>query len=215
MSENTKNNLRYIKSGISKNLDYKRAQLDTLDNLLEEVNQSIEEKLEFKPERVFKHFSTYKTMLIPQFGYHIEVKLKNAFEFENDVINAPDYPQIIQELKKNGWTFCFQKKENSKVYFRTFQTDVLNSEMGDIISEISVIESEILFEIQNLLIDKYKQQLVDMSDSIYHLDAFFSLAIAAIKLGLKCPIVKHDTKPYVSFKNGGFEITNNFNDEPN
>lgn len=97
MAENTKNNLHYIKQGVSQELDDKREQLAVLDNLLEEVNQSISDKLQFKPERMFKHFSTYRTTLIPQFGYYVEVKLKSVYEFERDIINSPDYPKLIKE----------------------------------------------------------------------------------------------------------------------
>jgi len=68
------NSFEYIKKGVSEELDYKRHQLSALDDLLEEVNQSIDEKLTFKPKKVFKHFSTYRTMLIPQFGYHVSTQ---------------------------------------------------------------------------------------------------------------------------------------------
>ena len=111
-------------------------------------------------------------------------------DFEEEIVNSPNYSQIIEELKQNGWILCFQKKENNWVYFRTSQTDVLNSELGDIVSEISVIESEILFELQVMLLEKYSQQLKDISDDIYVLDAYFSLAIAAINHGLHSPVIR-------------------------
>jgi len=160
---------------------------------------------------VFKHFSTYRTTLIPQFGYHVEVKIKNFRKFETEILEKNNYGQICEELKQNGWTLCFNNKENNKIYFRTFQTDVLNSEMGDIISEISVIENEILFEIQTLLTEKYSKKLIKITNDINNLDALFSLATAAINHGLHKPKIKSDSQPYVSFKNGGFQILNDFN----
>jgi len=72
--------------------------------------------------------------------------------------------------------------------------------MGDIISEISVIENEIFFEIQTLLTQKYSLKLTKVSIDIYKLDALFSLATAAINHGLHCPTIKNDSKPYVHFK---------------
>ena len=65
-----------IKEGVSKELDYKRQQITALDELLDEANKSIENKLSFRPKKVFKHFLSFKTILIPQFGYHVEIKLK-------------------------------------------------------------------------------------------------------------------------------------------
>ena len=127
-------------------------------------------------------------------------------DFEEEIMNSPDYSQIVDELKQNGWILWFQKKENNSIYFRTSQTDVLNSELGDIVSEIAVIENEILFELQIMLVDRYSQQLKDMSDSVYLLDSYFSLAIAAINHGLHQPIIKYESKPFVSFRNGGFGI---------
>ena len=74
-SARLKNN-NLIKEGISEELDYKRSQISALDELLEEANKSIENKLSFRPKKVFRHFASFKTMLIPYFGYHVEIKLK-------------------------------------------------------------------------------------------------------------------------------------------
>lgn len=141
----------------------------------------------------------------------MEIKLKNVADYDRHIVQSPDYEQTMKELKDNGWIFCFKNKSDNKIYFRTFQTDVLNSEMGDIISEISVIENEILFEIQTLLTEKYSEQLKQISDVVSQIDALFSLAAAAINHGLQCPTIRYDTKPYVSFQKGGFNILNDFN----
>ena len=68
LSESGKGKFNVIKEGVSKELDYKRHQLRALDDLLEDVNQSIEEKLSFEPKIVFKHFGTFNfTVLSLQF----------------------------------------------------------------------------------------------------------------------------------------------------
>ncbi|TBU20697.1 DNA mismatch repair protein MutS [Hamiltosporidium tvaerminnensis] len=136
-------------------------------------------------EGIIEHLDTLKKTFkeLPEYLDCIAKKVSNE---KNITVSIIYYPQIgyLIETKSNieEWICKFKIKEN--YYYKNEFMNDLDSELGDILTQIYDIELEILNSIRNKIV-KERRKLDSLIDYIAIVDCINSLATSAIKYNLK------------------------------
>ena len=151
-----------FKRGVNANLDRMKGIYDALPQLLGEATEEVVKELHLDES------INVKVIYFPQIGYLISL------------------PTECQNLISNSYEIV--KTSLDAIYLKNQKMYLLDSEFGDIHTEIIDIEIELL---QGLMIDiiTHREKAVSIAIKLHEIDAIISLAQAAKKHNLVRPII--------------------------
>ncbi len=104
--------------------------------------------------------------------------------------------------KKDGITMKFKSTKDNCVYFSTPITDFLNSRIGDIVSQMALVQKRVLLAMQRAILGE-AADLIDFSHFIANVDCVLTLALAAKSYNLVRPHItdgdsENNNEAYIS-----------------
>ncbi|KAJ6257392.1 hypothetical protein Dda_8281 [Drechslerella dactyloides] len=152
-----------VKAGVNGQLDHHK---NTYNNFSQILTKAAEEIFESFPQDVQDLGMRPNVVYYPQLGYLLAVPLRED--------GQPVYSGDTDD--ENNWIWEFAT--DFAAYFKTNEMHQLNDEIGDVFNLISDMEIEILYQLQEKILE-YRDILITCSDLCGELDSLLSFAQAA------------------------------------